>query len=310
MAKKDIVPRKYAAVKPIYEVIDDRKAQVYLDSMPYHRALRHMRVDDLVRSAQAGEFSPNIEPLHFDMKGRLRNGQHRMWMVILSGIPQEFMVLRNLSEREIASLDTGTARTSGDVLTHEGYAYGSTMSQALHALYQFKNGNFPGSYNVGRKLVPRGDAGTTGVPPLNNNLLIQFAKEPDIGPRMQQSVLYVESQPAFRRLASKGLWAFIHFIITEVNGVDGAEFFRCMKDAIYRQGDVDPVYKLRKRLERAMVRNGDQVYKLTKTEQCALIIKTWNMWVVGKPCHALRWAHRNSKPEAFPKPISGLLLGS
>jgi len=267
-----------------------------------------MRVDDLVRSAQAGEFSPNIEPLHFDMKGRLRNGQHRMWMVILSGIPQEFMVLRNLSEREIASLDTGSTRTSGDVLTHEGYAYGSTMSQALHALYQFKNGNFPGSYNVGRKLVPRGDAGTTGVPPLNNNLLIQFAKEPDIGPRMQQSVLYVESQPAFRRLASKGIWAFIHFIITEVNGVDGAEFFRCMKDAIYRQGDVDPVYKLRKRLERAMVRNGDQVYKLTKTEQCALIIKAWNFWAIDKPCYSLRWVHKKDspKPEAFPHPIRGL----
>ena len=304
MAKNNYTPRKYSAVKPTYEVIDDRKAQVYLDSMPHYRPLRPLKVDDLVRSAEAGEFSPNIEALHFDKQGRLRNGQHRMWMVIRSGIPQEFMVLRNLSEREIAALDSGTARTGGDVLAHEGFEFGSVMAQALHALYQFRNGRMPGTYNVNRKVI--GTQG--GLSPLNNNMMIRLANDPAIGPRMQQSVAYIEGQPAFKRLAQKGLWAFIHFIITEINPIDGAEFFRCVKDAVYKQGNGDSVYQLRKRLEAARVRSGNAAYKLTRTEQCALIIKAWNFWAIDKPCYSLRWVHKRDsvKPEAFPHPIRGL----
>jgi hypothetical protein len=296
---KNSIPKQ----KVTYEVITPDQAYKYLETMPHYRPLRQLKVDDLVRSALDGEFSVNIEPLHFDKQGRLRNGQHRMWMVITTGISQEFMILRNLNERELAALDSGTARTAGDVLAHAGFEFGAVMAQALHALYQFKNGNLPGSYNVNRKIL--GTQG--GLAPLNNNLMIQFANDPAVGPQMQQSVAYIEGQPAFKRLAPRGLWAFTHFIITEVSPTDGDEFFRCVKDAIYKQANADPVYQLRKRLEIARVRNGNMHFKLTKTEQCALIIKAWNMWAIDKSCLALRWSHKGEKQEAFPQPIRGLV---
>ena len=98
-----------------YETITPAQATDYLNSMSGNRPLSNKQVEYLTQQAVAGKFFSNVAPLHFDTEGRLRNGQHRMWMVIESNRPQEFMVIGNASEEEIDALDIGKRRTGGDV---------------------------------------------------------------------------------------------------------------------------------------------------------------------------------------------------
>jgi len=272
------------------EVISPAEAEKYLETMPGNRPLRQSVVDDLVRQAKDGDFFNTVAPIHFDIEGRLRNGQHRMWMVIESGVPQEFMVIRGLTEAEIDALDTGARRTGGDVLTLGGTPHGKAMAAALHSLWNYEHGYFPG-YTVAKA--------RPSITPLNNHMMREFAGQ---RPNMSVSTAYVVGQPSLRRLAPQSLMIFCHYIICEASSTQGPEFFRRLIMGVYN-GASDPIYHIRTRLEKGATGTSRQD-KLGKVETCALIIKAWNAWVQGRPVQLLRWVHGGNKPEAFPRPMA------
>lgn len=277
------------------ENVTPELAHKYLSSMPNNRRVRHRVVKELVAAITTGEWFPTIEPIHFDIGGHLRNGQHRLTAIEQTGATLEMLVVRGATEDEIDAIDTGNRRIPGDVLSlRHGVADGDTTAAALKFLFNYEHGWMPAG--SGRSMLNNHDMG------------VYFTEHPAI----VKSVQYVNETPSLRKLGSKGTMAFCHYLITQATyrvDIDagredrGDKFFHCLEREIY-DGNNDPIYRLRERLYRAKNSYGSGKERLTVADVAALIIKAWNMWVTGKTITRLAWRNYGDNPEPFPKPLS------
>ena len=63
----------------------------------------------------------NGDPIRFDNRGKVIDGQHRLRAVVLSGVAIQFLVVRALVPEAQATMDIGMARTTADVLGFAGF---------------------------------------------------------------------------------------------------------------------------------------------------------------------------------------------
>ena len=259
-----------------YETITPALATEYLNAMPGNRPLSNKQVEYLTQQAEAGKFFSNVAPLHFDTEGRLRNGQHRMWMVIESGRPQEFMVIRNASEEEIDALDIGKRRTGGDVLVLDGYENGTLLAGALVNLWMYEHGINPG--------YSRSFFNTKNAPGMTNHMMREYAT---LHPGMGDSVAYMKATPSVRLLGPPNILTFCHYLIVRANTTNGVKFWDSLASQVF-WGQNDPAYRLHDRLSRSKASN-QKLHRIAPSEVAALTIKAWNFWVQGKSVQLLRW---------------------
>lgn len=106
------------------ETITPDIAAEYLLTMGRNRSLRAAAVAAFAQQIRSGEFSLIPEGIAFDASGALRDGQHRLAAIIMSGTPVRMNVHRGLTEEQIAAIDQGTARTAADVEVMAGDAHG------------------------------------------------------------------------------------------------------------------------------------------------------------------------------------------
>jgi len=274
------------------ELITPTEATAYLESMPGNRPLSNKQVEYLTQMAIAGKHHLFVSPIHFDTQGRLRNGQHRMWMVIELDKPVEFLVIRNASEEEVDALDTGKRRTGGDVLALDGYANGGLLAGALTNLWMYEYNIVPGN--------SRTFFATKNAPGLTNHMMREYMP---LHPKLVDSVGYMRNTPSVRLLASPSILSFCHYIIVKSSPVEGANFWESIATQKF-DGQNDPAYRLFDRLSRAKTGVGQAKKRnqLTNTEVAALTIKAWNFWVQGKSIGLLRWKGPDSpQPEEFPR---------
>jgi len=265
--------------------------------MPGNRPIRQNEVNRIADAIRGNGYHSTTTPLHFDTQGRLRNGEHRMWAVVNANEAATFLVVRNVTEDELHQIDIGATRTPADMLTMDkgvSKTRSKLLAAALVALYQYEKGEDP-SRNFGSAT--------------NQELLAFF----DLHPKMLDSVEYISTQPAVKRLAPPRLMAFCHYIICRANPLLGPQFFDHLAQAIYQLGDKDAVYHLRERL--TLAKESDRrVNKLELIEIVALI-KAWNRWVTNTPVQLLKWTHsdrilnrdgtrRVRGAEPFPHPIA------
>ena len=278
------------------ETITPIEATAYLESIPGNRPLSNKQVEYLVQQANAGTFFPFVAPIHFDTKGRLRNGQHRMWMVIESDLSLEFLVVRNATEEEIDALDIGKRRSGGDVLALEGYGNGAMLAGALQNLWMYEHNIVPGH--------SRSFFNTKNAPGMTNHMMREFMT---LHPKLVDSVEYLRQTPSVRLLASPAMLAFLHYAIIRANPIQGPAFW----DSVATQnfwGNKDPAFRIHDRLVRARAAGRwgtaeNKKSKLSLPEVAALLIKAWNAWVQGKEVTVLRWSLPGSGTQAenFPE---------
>ena len=281
-----------------WEVVTPDEASGYLETMPPNRKVSQRLVSQLVDAAVSGQFFTHVAPIHFDVKGKLRNGQHRMWMVVESGIPQEFEVIRGATEQEIDALDTGKNRTTSDVLAMDGIENANLLSAALVNMWLYESGeHLPG---MGRTMYLGDDKRG-----LSNQNIKDYLK---LHPSIVDSVKYMKETPAVRLLGSPAMLAFCHYVITMVNKVEGPEFFDIIAKQRFASND-DPAFRLHQRLKRAK-ESKQRANKLTATEIGALTIRAFNLWLAGTEVRSLRWRAsgdlKGRKGDDFPKPLTGI----
>jgi len=74
--------------------------------------------------------SNNGTNIIFDSDGYLRDGQHRLWAVVESGLAIDFDIVRNVHPDDIRTIDIGNKRTGGDTLIMELKRRGEKISSA------------------------------------------------------------------------------------------------------------------------------------------------------------------------------------
>jgi hypothetical protein len=122
--------------------VDPEMAQKWLDTrFDNERTLRERtRVAAMVRDMQGGFWYFTGDPIRFDREtGRLIDGQHRLTAVVQSGTPQLFAII-NVPMEAHSVIDTGSARTLGDLLLFGGHIKGRTLGAIVRRVLTYFHG--------------------------------------------------------------------------------------------------------------------------------------------------------------------------
>jgi hypothetical protein len=126
---------------PVVEVTPEM-AQQWLDTrFDNERTLREgTRVAAMVRDMQADRWYFTGDPIRFDYEtGRLIDGQHRLTAVVQSSCSQLFAII-NLPMEARSVIDTGSARTLGDLLLFGGHVKGRNLAAIIRRVLTYFNG--------------------------------------------------------------------------------------------------------------------------------------------------------------------------
>lgn len=118
MAKKGngIKTRLHSAQGDVWieDEIDVKKAEAWLEKLhPSQRNVRRHHVSTMANAMRTGRFKFTADPIRFDNKGQLIDGQHRLRAVVEAGVPIYSVVCARLRDSDVAAyIDTVSAPRS------------------------------------------------------------------------------------------------------------------------------------------------------------------------------------------------------
>lgn len=149
--------QKYSGVTVAITHITPELAKTWLELNTKNRKLDRRNVSHLRDAIAQGEWYMNGEAIIFSDTGRLLNGQHRLWAIILSGIGVDVLVVRGVNAESFRTLDSGRVRRAGEVLAMDGEKNSNKIAAAVQALLAFVDAEgrlYGGSCGNGRKATP------------------------------------------------------------------------------------------------------------------------------------------------------------
>lgn len=125
------------------ELVTPEMAQRWLDSYnTENRKVKKTALDRYVRDIENGDWTFLGDPIRFDVRGILIDGQHRLMAIVKSGQSVMMAVLRGIPTEARATIDSGARRSSGDALQIEGYKNATTLASTVAALDAYRKGLF------------------------------------------------------------------------------------------------------------------------------------------------------------------------
>jgi hypothetical protein len=93
------------------ETITPKKAEAYLNTNRSNRKLRDGVVERYADDMAKGRWTRCPAPICFYDDGDVADGQHRLWAIVESGVPQSFPVARGFTREDGLNIDTGLNRS-------------------------------------------------------------------------------------------------------------------------------------------------------------------------------------------------------
>ena len=115
-------------------------AKYWLENQVANRKINNTYVNRLVEDIKEGRWVFPGDPLKFDNKGKLIDGQHRLSAIVKSGVPQYFVILNGYERESMQVLDLGKPRGADHVGQILGLGTSSQHTSCINAL------NLPYSY--------------------------------------------------------------------------------------------------------------------------------------------------------------------
>lgn len=239
-------------------------AQKWLDTRyEAERRLRLGKVAAFARDMREGKWRFIGDPIRFDeANGNLVDGQHRLQAVVDSGQPQLFPVL-HIPFEDRAAIDTGTARTLGDVLNLGGHVMGRELAAIVRRLLVYYNAD---GVDNGRYL-PSHPEGVEFVQSNRDELLeaLQVAQQ------LHRNPLPVAPSPI----------GAAYFLCARVDRDDAEEFFHAL---ITGEGlhVGHPALALRNKALRSLKdHDGRRTLRMHPDDCFRFTIMAWNRWRDG-----------------------------
>lgn len=124
-----VVGAKEKKAQPNLVTISPEEAADMLEkSNSHNRHLRESVVYNYARQMQEGRWKYNGDTICISSDGRLIDGQHRLWACVVSDVPLETVIVRDLDMDTQDTKDSGLARTHADVLSLRGEKHAATRS--------------------------------------------------------------------------------------------------------------------------------------------------------------------------------------
>lgn len=245
-------------------------AQEWLDRSPGNRDIRPWKVAAYARDMAAGKWRLG-EPIQFNKKGQLTNGHHRLNATIEAGVPIDFWVMVGLDEDIAQFVDTGLARTGGDMFKMMGYKQHTMCGQVATLAQNVENG-----------AVRRLNLYTQG----GGNQRFTHAEDKEWAENNQDlEDAAVRFTPVARRLKGISATGFVYamMMLRRLEPEPADEFATALAD-LKTGGPGDPRYALLRYLEERRTllgRKGADVDRLTgmrPAEAMAITFRAYNAW--------------------------------
>jgi hypothetical protein len=116
---------------PRLELVTPAVADRLLTKNNKNRYLRDVWVNTLVGRMKRGEWNISTDPIVIGKDGGVYNGQHRLWAVVISDLPQQFYVFRDAEPEAVKYIDAGRSRSLGDLVSIHSLVEGGERADPL-----------------------------------------------------------------------------------------------------------------------------------------------------------------------------------
>ena len=114
--------------------ITPEDAKALLKGNTNNRSINERAVLRYAASMKRGEWLVGNDAICVAEDGTLLNGQHRLNAVVLSGMPQQFLIRKNVGKDDLKAMDQGNKRIGSDIATLLGHKMSKGQAKALRLL--------------------------------------------------------------------------------------------------------------------------------------------------------------------------------
>lgn len=232
--------------------VDPGLAAEWLDQNTANRKVSRGTVARYARDMESGAWQLNGESVKFSRKGRLLDGQHRLFAIVESGETVSMLVVEGLDEAVFDTLDGGEKRQFSHVLADRGVKNSATVASALKIIMCIERGISLSSFQTTNAELDEVLARNPGV----------------IDCTAFSSVTPMEP----------GIATALSFLFARSDAAKAEEFFKKLR-GLGSFDEQDPVWHLTRRLS---TKRGDKMGQDTPTTRIALSILVWNFFKAGE----------------------------
>jgi len=244
----------------LVEKVTPVEAQRLLDENNFedNRKISQPWVVYLARQMEKGLWQLNGEPLIFDERGKLLNGQHRLSAVVLYGKPVEFLVVRGVKTKSFTTLDQNRVRSAGQVFGMQDEKHGFLLAALCRKVFCWEN---EGHLGGKRKISP-------------DELHEVLEDHPELREAAEVGKIVNNEVPV-----DGSMVAFCYWLFAQSNKARAKRFFEGLETSVAAYKG-DPVIVLRKRFFRERDKNRR---RWGATELLAIFIRAWNYYAKNEP---------------------------
>ncbi len=116
--------------------VSPQMAEELLATTEHNRSVSHNRVLTFANLMRTKRWQMNGETIIVSETGKLLDGQHRMFAVIEYGASVQMLIATGAPDNSFETIDTGRARTAGDILGMEGINNPNVVAAAAGMLWR------------------------------------------------------------------------------------------------------------------------------------------------------------------------------
>jgi hypothetical protein len=263
-------------------------AERWLKTNSINRNVRQTKVNQYARDMAAGRWTLSNDDICFDVDGHLLNGQHRLNAVIASGATVLMGIKRNVPRAAMSNMDTGAARTAGDVLGFANEKNAQLLASTVKVLVLIE------SRRVYQDTKQQGVSHGEIVAWLSSHDDYQDIYEADVRHSVGKASVLRKSVDAPPTSV-----AVSHYLISQVSGqADADRFFDRIGQPI-NEPEGSAVHAIRTRLRE--VQRSRAVYPARNFVY--LFIKGWNYYAAGTDVRTLTMAPKAGTRFQIPAPM-------
>lgn len=238
-------------------------AAAWLDANVKNRKLQQRLVTRLAHDMRKGNFDFTGDTIKFDRNNKLIDGQHRLRACVLSNTPFEAIVVYGLDPQAQNVIDTGKARTKGDMLALQGITNWTNTASAYRFLFNYKY----------------------GVSPLSN--VITHSDMLDCLERHPKLYMYVPTPGAIVKGIPTGMIGFVNYAAaTVMKKKDRADAMMGVLKTGSPDFKGDPIHLFRERVIAGKIDNRSQDWG-DRNSFVYTFYHCWNLFAKGEPLSAL-----------------------
>ncbi len=267
--------RKLPNLEITIEEVTPDMAEKWLEGNTFNRKRSNRLVDFYAEAMLSEEWRLNGEPIIFDGKGRLQNGQHRLWACVEAEVPFWTVVVRNADYDAIYTIDTGRKRSIADALTLKGEKDVANLAAMLVWVWRWEQGVM----DLGGRSRPT-----------NVTLLKMLDERPDL----RDWIPKVAHRFRHSLRVPNGLMSALFYQFGQIHADDADVFLeQCLTGE--NLAVTDPAYAWR----RWIMSHYTPTSKPNQQTIAAITVKAWNKYRLHEKVDALRWAGNEAFPEAI-----------